>query len=506
MPCPRGPDRALPESIGTPTVKAGSHPGQNRAMRPRNCPNFQPLPHDHPTCKANTVKPPQNVRHHVQRILALGIPLAGSHLAQMSIGITDTLMLGWYDVEVLAAQVLAGSFFFVIFILGSGFGIAVTPMVANAAGAGDTTQARRVTRMGMWLSLAFALLVLPLFWHSGAILMRMGQTPEVSALGQTYLMIAGFSMFPGLQVMVLKGYLSALERTSFVFWATVGSAVANAFANWLLIFGNWGFPEMGIAGAAIASVLTNCLGCIALLIYAHRAEPENALMQRIWRPDWSAFRQVFQLGVPIGLTLVAEVGLFATSAVMVGWVGTRELAAHGIALQLASITFMIHLGLGGVATIRAGRAQGAGDVDSLRDGSIIVMAMSIAFSIFTICLFLLFPEPLIGLFLDPDDPERGAIVAIGVTLLALAALFQLADGAQAIAISLLRGLQDARVPLLLAAVSYWLVGVPVCYILSQPLGLGAPGVWIGLTFGLATAAVLLNVRYWRNLPTLSRMP
>lgn len=445
------------------------------------------------------MKRPQNVPHHIRAILTLGIPLAGSHLAQMSIGITDTLMLGWYDVDVLAAQVLAGSLFFVIFILGSGFGIAVTPLVANAAGSGDTTQARRATRMGMWLSLLFVIVVLPLFQFSGSLLTLMGQTPEISAAGHTYLSIAGFALIPGLQVMVLKGYLSGLERTSFVFWATVGSAVANAFVNYLLIFGNWGFPEMGIAGAAIASVLTHALGCIALVIYAHYAVPENALLQHIWRPDWAAFRQVFRLGVPIGVTLLAEVGLFAASAVMVGWVGPKDLAAHGIALQLASITFMVHLGLGGVATIRAGRAQGAGDPESLRDGSIMVMVMSLAFSLLTICVFLLFPETLIGLFLDPNDPERANIISIGVTLLALAALFQLADGAQAIAISLLRGLQDARVPMVLAAISYWLVGIPACYILSQPLGLGAPGVWIGLTIGLAVAAVLLNFRYWREI-------
>jgi MATE family multidrug resistance protein len=235
---------------------------------------------------------------------------------------------------------------------------------------------------------------------------------------------------------------------------------------------------------------------VALAVYAAVVTREHQLFVRLWRADWPAFRRIFTLGWPIGTTSLAEVGLFAGSAVLIGWIGTVELAAHGIALQLASATFMIHMGLSNAATIRAGHAFGQGDRPALRVGAAVVVVLSALWVAVTVVLFLTFPEALIGLFLDPADPNRAAVIAAGVTLVALAALFQTADAAQVMALGLLRGVQDTKRPMVYAAVSYWAVGMPCSYVLGFPLGYGAPGVWTGLVVGLTVAAVLLMHRFW----------
>lgn len=435
---------------------------------------------------------------HAKALLVLGLPLVGSNLAQVALHVTDTVMLGWYGIEPLAAVVLGSSSFFILFILGSGFAIAVMPMVATALGRGDEAQVRRDTRMGLWLSILYGALVLPVTWWSRPILEALGQDPGVSLLAQDYLRIAGAGMIPALLVMVLKSLLSALERAGIVLWATLAGAVLNAALNWAFIFGNWGAPEMGVRGAALATLGTQILTLAVLGAYAagHPALRRFALATRFWRADWPAFAQVFRLGWPIGLTGLAEGGLFNASALMMGWIGTKELAAHGIALEAVALTFMVHLGLANAATVRVGRAAGAGDAQGLRDGALVAIALSFLFGLAMVALFLAAPGAIIGLFLDEANPRAADILAFGTLLLAVAALFQLFDAMQAMALGFLRGVQDTRAPMWLAAFSYWIVGIPVSYAFAFPLGLGGAGLWLGLTTGLALAAALLMARFW----------
>ncbi|MDA0962973.1 MAG: MATE family efflux transporter [Proteobacteria bacterium] len=435
---------------------------------------------------------------HVRAILALGLPLIGGHLAQFAIGLTDAVMLGWYGVEALAAITLAGTYFFVLFLMGTGFAWAVMPMVATFAAEGDETSLRRVTRMGLWLSVLFAALSMPLLWFSEPILLALGQDPGVAADAAAYLRVAGWGIFPALLVMVIKSYLAAMERTQIVLWALVVAALVNGVANWALIFGNWGAPELGLAGAAIASILTQGVSLLGVVIYAIVAFPQHNLFRRLWRPDWEMFSRVFRLGLPIGLTSLSEVSLFAASAMMMGWLGTVPLAAHGVAVQLASAAFMLHLGLSNAATVRAGTAFGLGDRVQMARGGHAAIGLSLAAALVTIAAFLVFPEPLIAVFLEDGDPAAPEIIATGIGLLAVAALFQLVDGAQVIALGLLRGVQDTRQPMIIAALSYWAVGMPASYILGFPLGLGGIGIWLGLVAGLACAGVLLMLRFWRK--------
>ncbi len=452
---------------------------------------------------SSEITPSAASRGHLRPLLALGLPLVGSHLAQFAITTTDTVMIGWYDVESLAALVLGGTLFFVLFLVGSGFAWAVMPMVASAESSGDDTSVRRVTRMGLWLSAIYGMIfILPLL-ASEPILLALGQDPKVSAEAATYLKIAGFSLIPALFTMVLKSFLSGLERTQIVLWVTIGAAILNAIVNYALIFGNLGAPEMGIRGAAIASVISTSAGMIGLIVYVLFKTAKYDLFRNIHRPDWEAFRQVFNLGWPIGLTSFAEVGLFSVASLMMGWIGTLDLAAHGIALQITSLTFMVHVGLSNAATVRAGNAFGRGDEAHLRRGAGVALTTSMTFVVMTVACFLLFPEFLVGLYLDGDDPDRGQIIALGAVLLALAALFQVFDAAQVIALGALRGVQDTAVPMVMATVSYWVIGAPAAYVLAFPLGLGGAGVWLGLVIGLAVAAVLLNYRFWMRSSRLA---
>lgn len=433
---------------------------------------------------------------HGRAILKLGLPLIGGHLAQIAIGITDTVMLGWFSVEALAAVTIGSTFFFVLFIFGSGFAWAVMPMVASFEAEEDQTNVRRATRMGLWLSTGFSVVVLPVMIWSEPVLRLMGQEEQVVRDASAYLTIAGFGILPALLVMVLKSYLAALERTQVVLWITVLAAIVNALTNYALIFGNWGAPELGIRGAAIASVVTHSVSLVGVVVYAAASLPEHALFQRLWRADPQMLWRVLMLGWPIGLTALSEVGLFATSAVMMGWLGTVPLAAHGIAVQLTSLTFMVHLGLSNVATIRAGNAFGRKDPFDMERGAWAVTGISLVFAVLTIALFLLFPQPLLSIFVQNDDPDRVAILLIGVGLLAMAALFQLVDGAQVIALALLRGVQDTKIPMMFAAISYWGLGIPASYVFGFVLGWEGIGVWFGLVLGLAAAGVLLSVRFW----------
>ncbi len=413
-----------------------------------------------------------------------------------AIHITDSVMLGWYSVTALAASTIAGTIYFVIFIVGAGFAQAVTPMVAAAAEAGDDTQVRRVTRMALWLSAIYgAIWTVPFIWTE-AIMLAIGQDPEVAAAAEDYLHIVALQMVPALLVMTLKSFLAALERTAIILWATVGTALMNVVVNYMLIFGNWGAPELGIRGAAIASLWLTLLTTAILLVYALVKTPQYQLLKNMFGPDREIMARVFRLGWPIGLTSLAEGGLFSASAIMMGWLGAVPLAAHGIALQLASLTFMIHIGFSQAATVRAGRALGRRDEVALRRGGIIAIGWSAVCAFATMVLFFGIPEQLISLFIDPEEPARAELITIGVVLLAAAGLFQVVDALQVMALGLLRGVQDTTVPMVMAVVSYWIIGLPVSYVLAFTWGYGPVGLWAGLVVGLSVAAVLLLWRFW----------
>ncbi|WP_241962951.1 MATE family efflux transporter [Thalassorhabdomicrobium marinisediminis] len=447
---------------------------------------------------------PTPYREHTGRLLKLGLPLVGANLAGFSIHMTDTIMLGWYSVTSLAAATVATGLWFVIFIIGAGFGRAVTPMVAEAVEQGDETRSRRVTRMALWLSAIYAALLLVPFMYGEAFLLLIGQEAVVAAEGGLYLRIAVLGMFPAMGAQVMRSYLGAQELTAVQLWITLVALAANAVVNYALIFGRLGAPELGIEGAAIASVIIQVLQVVALMVYAQKRLPEAELFRRMWRIDVEAMWQVFRLGLPIGLTSFAESGMFLASSVMMGWIGTIELAAHGIAMQLTAFMFMFHVGMAEAATIRASRQFGARNEVELRRGAFAAYGVSLAFGVLVVVLFVLAPAFFVSLFLDPSDPARDAVLALGVVLVMMSALFQFVDAGQVVALSVLRGVQDTQVPMWLAIISYWCVGMPTGYVMAFVLGLGPVGLWLGLTVGLGAAAILLSHRFWTRSAHIAR--
>ncbi|WP_273501014.1 MATE family efflux transporter [Paracoccus sphaerophysae] len=439
-----------------------------------------------------------SLKPHLSATLALGLPLVATHVARMMIGVIDTVMVGRYGVDPLAALVLATSYFFILMILGSGYALGLMGLIATARARRDEVQVRRSTRMAMWLSVIHAALVAPILWWSGQILIALGQEPAIAALAQEWLRVMLFAMPAVLCAMALNSFLAALGRPNAVLIVTLAGLPVNAALNWVLIWGNLGAPELGVTGAALASATVNWLQLAGLLLLAvslPEARPYH-LLQRLWRADWPAARQVFALGLPIGLTLVAESGMFTSTYMMMGWLGTVPLAAHGIALQIASLTFMVHLGISNAATIRVGTAHGNGDAAGLRRAALAAIILSVGFALLAMTAFLAIPRALTGLYLNAADPQAPAIVALAAVLMVYAGLFQLVDAMQAIALGLLRGVHDTRVPMVLAVVSYWLIGLPAAWLLAFPLGFGPPGLWLGLLVGLSFAAALLMARFW----------
>ncbi|KAB0676104.1 MATE family efflux transporter [Aureimonas leprariae] len=433
---------------------------------------------------------------HVRATVALGAPLVGAQLAQMAIHVTDTVMVGRLGAAELAAAVLCTQGFFLVWIFGNGFAQGAMPLAAAAEGRGDRTGVRRSTRMGFWVVALFGLLSLPALWHFEAILLALGQTPEIARLGGSFMRVLEWGMIPALLVAGARTPLSVLGKTSVILLVTAGGAVVNGVLNYILIFGHLGLPALGLNGSALASAVTNAGMAGAMLLYCGTARDlaPYRFFQRIWRPDWPAFLEILRLGWPISTTIIAEVGLFAASSVMMGWLGTVPLAAHGIALQLASIAFMIPLGFSQAATVRVGVSYGSRDWVGLERAAYVAIGLAGASGLLGGILFWLMPATLVGLYLNPAAPTAAAVLATGVQLVIVAAAFQMVDCLQVVSSGVLRGLADTRTPMIIAVLSYWAIGMPIAWVLAFKLGVGGVGIWIGLAAGLFAAAVLMTGR------------
>jgi multidrug resistance protein, MATE family len=435
---------------------------------------------------------------HVRATVALGLPFVGAQLAQMAINTTDVVMVGWLGTTELAAVVLSSQVFFIVFIFGSGFASAVVPLVAQAIGRGDAVRARRSVRMGMWVVIAYGALTAPILWFSEPLLLRLGQEPDIAALAQSYLRILQWGMFPALLLMVMRSFVGALERGSVLLYVTLGMFAVNIVLDYGLIFGRFGLPAMGLNGAAIASFSVNVVGFALMVAYVENRPQTRAyeIFVRFWRPDWAAFREILGLGLPISFTILAEAGLFTAASLLMGLLGKEELAAHGIALQLASIAFMIPLGLAQVATVRVGVAYGRGDQLGVRRAALSVLLIGLAISMMGGLLFAVAPALLGGLFLDMTQPDAREVLMLAVPLIVAAGAFQMFDGLQAVAAGLLRSHKDTTIPMVLALIAYWPIGFFCAWLLGFVFEWRGIGIWIGFVLGLAAAAVMLCVRFW----------
>jgi len=353
-------------------------------------------------------------------------------------------------------------------------------------------------RMGLWIVLGYGALTAPLLWFSEQILLWFGQEADVAANAQSYLRIAQWGIFPGLGLMALRSFITGLEKGGIVLYVTIGMFFMNALMAYVLIFGHWGAPALGLHGAAIASVCANLTGLAIAVIYMESRPEMRAyeIFVRFWRSDWPMLREIVALGLPISFTILAETSLFAAASLLMGMIGKLELAAHGIALQLASIAFMIPLGLAQVATVRVGLANGRGDMTGVRRAAGAVLVVGVFFTAVGSILYATMPQHFGGLFLDTRHGDAETVLTLAVPLIMIAGAFQLVDGLQAVGAGLLRGMKDTKIPMVLALIAYWPIGFACAWLFAFPLGFGAKGVWFGFVLGLAAAAAFLCGRFW----------
>jgi len=438
-------------------------------------------------------------RTEARALLALSVPIIVTNLGQVAIQTTDVVMIGWLGPAALAASVLGVNLSFVLLLFAIGVVIATAPMMAQDRGRRRhaVREPRRTVRQGFWVALALGLPSWLLLWHIALILQLLRQDPALIAEAERYVHAAMWGFVPALWFVVLRNFIAALQRPRAAMVVTFLAIGFNALADYGLIFGTFGLPALGLQGAGIATALTNLLMFAGLLGYVllDRSFRRYHVLGRLWRPDWVRFREIFRLGLPIGTTLIMEVGLFAGAGFMMGWVGTAELAAHQIALQCAAVTFMVPLGLSQAATVRVGLAAGAGDRSGVRRARLAALVLGGVFMTAMAVMMWSAPAAIIGLFLDAGDPANARVVRMAVTFLGIAALFQIFDGGQVIGAGLLRGLKDTRWPMIFAALAYWAVGVSTALGLGFGLGLAGFGIWIGLLLALAVAALLMIGRF-----------
>jgi len=436
-------------------------------------------------------------RHELAATMALAWPLIIAQVAGILLFTTDVVMMGWLGPTQLAAGTLATSLMHPIFLGGLGVVTATAPMIAQAIGAREGRSVRRTVRQGFWAALLLAVLIAPLLFNAERLFLSLGQNPEVSALAQGYLHFAVGAVLPGLLIVPLRSLLQARGNPTIILYLTVAGIFVNALGNYALIFGNFGFPRLELAGAGISTSFVNWVMLFLALgfVLFHKRYRRFYILVRLWKPDWPRFRDIFRIGIPIGLTLMSEVGMFGVAVIMMGWLGTNQVAAHAVALQCAAIAFMVPLGLSQATTVRVGLFMGALNAEGVRKAGWTSLALTIAFMSATCALFLLAPDLLVRLFLDPLKPENAISLGLAGAYLGIAALFQLVDGTQCIMGAALRGMSDTRVPMVFALIGYWVIGLPVGYIAGFVFGLEGVGIWLGLATGLTVAAIALTARF-----------
>lgn len=435
-------------------------------------------------------------------MLALAWPMILTNLGQTAMTATDVMMMGRLGADALAAGALGSNLYFAPLIFGLGLMLATSPMIATELGRKrhSVRDVRRTVRQGLWLAVIVAVPIWIILWNAEAILVAMGQEPALSVQAGHYVRWLQWAVLPFYGYIVLRSFISALERPG---WALVIVFVAvgfNVFANWCLMFGNLGFPAMGVAGSGLATTLSSILMFLGMLVVV-TVEPKfrrYRLFGRFWRADWPRFFGLLKLGLPIAGILAFEVTIFNAAALLMGLIDAPSLAAHAIAIQIASISFMVPLGLNQAVTVRVGLAYGAGNADGVSRAGWTAYVMGVAFMTMTATVMLFWPQMLIRAFIDVSDPANATVIGLAVSFLALAALFQIVDGAQAVGAGMLRGLHDTTVPMIYAAVGYWGVGLPLGAALAFRFDLKGIGIWIGLSAGLAVVAVLLLWRWLRR--------
>lgn len=438
--------------------------------------------------------------------LWLAGPLAAAQLAQAGTSFTDTLMMGWLGSQSLAAGALGSTTFLILAMICTGVVSAVSPLVAEAHGSGRLERAGQIAVQGLWLAGLITLPLIVLLWQTYPLFLWLGQEETNARWAAAYIQAIAWGLFPALGFAVLKDFIAALSQPQPVTIAMVGGLLLNAAGNYVLMFGKFGLPTLGLVGTGWASAITYWLMFLFLVgyLFLQKKGDVGILFRQAPHFEGATFWKIVRTGWPIGMIFAAEGGLFAVTTFLMGQLGTNTLAAHQIALQTASITFMVTVGIAYATTIRVGQLFGQGKLQRAKLAGYVGIGLGSLFMLGMGLLFWTLPTTIVALYLDVQNPDNRAVVTTAKSLLGVAAVFQLVDGVQATAAAALRGLQDTRVPMVIGICAYWGFGLTSGYWLGMRLGFGGVGLWWGLAIGLVAAAAILTLRFERLISRLSQ--
>ncbi|MDQ8149988.1 MAG: MATE family efflux transporter [Gemmatimonadota bacterium] len=425
----------------------------------------------------------------LREMLRLAAPIVAVNVGMMFMGVVDSLMLGRVSGAALAAGVLGNFIFYLCASFGLGFLLAIDPVVAQAIGAGDAREAALGVQRGVVLAIATSIVMAILLWPAPKVLTLLGQPADVAPDAGAFVRWSIPGVFPFFLFALSRQALQAHGSVAPVLWAAVVGNVVNVLANLVLVFGMFGVPALGVVGSAISTTIARWVMLGAILLFARQ---RLRRLVRPWFPEalaWAPLRGLAALGAPIGLQFFAEVNAFGLVTIMMGWVGTNALAGHEIALNLASLTFMVPLGVAAAGTVMVGRAIGRGDPAAARRDAVAALVVGIGFMSITAVAFLVVP----GLFARGYTTD-GGVITVAVALIPIAGIFQVFDGMQVCATGVLRGAGDTRVPMAIHMASFWLVGLPLGSWLCFGLDGGPAALWWGLTAGLAAAGLFQLAR------------
>lgn len=447
---------------------------------------------------SDQVIPTPSWKRELRATLALAWPLILANLTMATIQAIDTFFMGRYGARELAAAALGINMGFLLNLIGLGIITAASPMMASALGRGrgKVKDVRRTFRQSVWLVVTITIPIWLLLANAQTPIGWLGQEPELAANAQVFLWGWMWSSFFFLLFNALRNFVAALERPGWVLAISAAGIPINSLLDYALIFGELGAPELGLFGAGLATTITWALmvGAILIVIARDRQFRRYHLFARLWKPDWQRYRHMWVLGLPIGAAMGAEGGVFAAAAYLMGLISAEALAAHAIALQIAALTFMVPWGIAQASTVRVGIMLGRGDKEGVGRAGWTSWLLAVGFMSMTAIIMWTFPDELIGIFLA-DTPENAPVLALGVSFLFIAAIFQIVDGAQVVGAGILRGLHDTRVPMIFTFIGYWAVGIGIAVYLGFETDMGGVGIWTGLAAGLAMVAVLMLSRW-----------
>ena len=427
----------------------------------------------------------------------LSTPIILGELTQMALGIIDSIMVGKISYQQLAAAALVNSVLNIPFVLGFGLTISVSQTVSMANGRRDNLKVSHYLYNGFWLCTIAAILIAVALQFSKNVLFHLGQDIEVATLGAPYLQLMGWSIIPMMMFISLKQFADGLERTRTAMLLSIAALPINIFINWLLVYGNGGFPRLELTGAGYGTLITRILILLIFMVvlFVHPFFSRYiAVRKNQWNLRLHTIKELLHIGIPSSLQVTMESGAFAVSSIIIGTLGAVQLAANQIAISCASLAFMVSWGLAQGASIRVSNAWGRNNWKDIHIIGKTTLVSSIIYGILGVLFFVSFRYTL-PLAFNND----ASVMALASVLMLYAAVFQISDATQATAVGLLRGIKDVKVPTLYIAIAYWLVGIPVGCLMTFTFKMGVTGMWIGFASGLTFSSVFLNYRFFKLL-------